>query len=79
MASVGMMDPAYFVGKVELLTWLNELLKINYTKVEQVCLQQIVARTQPLLSCTPVGVLKRVFSFVKSKRISFFVHCQSYA
>jgi hypothetical protein len=36
MAAVGMMDPAYFVGKVELLTWLNDLLKINYSKVEQV-------------------------------------------
>ena len=36
MASVGMMDPAYFVGKVELLAWLNELLKLSYTKVEQV-------------------------------------------
>jgi hypothetical protein len=31
----GMMDPAYFVGKNELLAWLNELLKLNYSKVEQ--------------------------------------------
>ncbi len=30
-----MMDPAYFVGKNELLSWLNELLKLNYSKVEQ--------------------------------------------
>ena len=30
-----MMDAAFFVGKNELLTWLNELLQINYTKVEQ--------------------------------------------
>ncbi len=30
-----MMDPAYFVGKNELLAWLNELLKLNYSKVEQ--------------------------------------------
>ncbi len=36
MASVGMMDPAYFVGKVELINWLNETLKLNYSKVEQV-------------------------------------------
>jgi hypothetical protein len=36
MASIGMMDPAYFVGKVELLNWLNDLLKLNYGKVEQV-------------------------------------------
>ena len=31
-----MMDPAYFVGKVELINWLNETLKLNYSKVEQV-------------------------------------------
>jgi len=35
MSNIGMMDPAFFVGKNELLTWLNELLQLNYTKVEQ--------------------------------------------
>lgn len=30
-----MMDPAFFVGKGELLAWLNDLLDLNYTKVEQ--------------------------------------------
>jgi hypothetical protein len=35
MSAIGMMDAAFFVGKNELLTWLNELLQINYTKVEQ--------------------------------------------
>jgi hypothetical protein len=30
-----MMDPAFFVGKNELLTWLNDLLEMNYSKVEQ--------------------------------------------
>jgi hypothetical protein len=29
----GMMDAAFFVGKNELLTWLNETLQLNYTKV----------------------------------------------
>ena len=29
----GMMDAAFFVGKNELLTWLNEILQLNYTKV----------------------------------------------
>ncbi len=35
MSNIGMMDPAFFVGKNELLTWLNDLLEMNYSKVEQ--------------------------------------------
>jgi RP/EB family microtubule-associated protein len=35
MSSIGMMDAAFFVGKNELLAWINDLLQINYSKVEQ--------------------------------------------
>lgn len=33
---IGIMDGAYFVGRKELLGWLNTLLEINYKKVEQI-------------------------------------------
>jgi len=33
----GMMDGTYFVPRGELLAWLNDLLDLDYAKVEQVC------------------------------------------
>lgn len=33
--AIGMMDPAYFVGKKEILNWLNNLLKLNLAKIEE--------------------------------------------
>jgi len=29
------MDPAYFVGRKELLAWINGFLDLDYTKVEE--------------------------------------------
>eukprot|EP00752_Nemacystus_decipiens_P016779 g15016.t1 len=35
--SIGMMDPAYFVGRKEILDWLNGYLDLNLSKVEETC------------------------------------------
>ena len=52
MSGTGMMDAAFFVGKNELLSWLNELLTLNYTKVEQ-CANG-AAYCQIMDACYPV-------------------------
>jgi hypothetical protein len=31
----GMMDPAYFVGRKEIVEWINDTLQLNLAKVEQ--------------------------------------------
>jgi RP/EB family microtubule-associated protein len=33
--TIGMMEGAFFVSRSELLSWINDLLSINMTKVEQ--------------------------------------------
>jgi RP/EB family microtubule-associated protein len=35
--SIGMMNEAYFVGRKELLAWVNGFFKLNYEKIENVC------------------------------------------
>ena len=35
MSNIGIMDPAFFVGKNVLLAWLNDFFQAGYSKVEQ--------------------------------------------
>lgn len=52
-STLGIMDPAYFVGRKELLAWINSFLELDYTKVEQMatgaCFQLIVLITPYVL------------------------------
>ena len=34
--NIGMMDSAYFVGRSEILSWINSTLQLNLSKVEEV-------------------------------------------
>ncbi|KAK9089524.1 hypothetical protein Scep_028606 [Stephania cephalantha] len=35
VTSIGMMDAAYFVGRIEILAWINSTLHLNHVKVEE--------------------------------------------
>jgi len=54
----GMMDSAYFVGRVELLNWLNELIQLDYTKVEQTCSAAAFCQIMDVLYPTKVPLSK---------------------
>jgi len=45
-----MMDPAYFVGRIELLKWLNSFLSLQYSKIEEVCSGTLDPPIAPALS-----------------------------
>ncbi|MCL7033056.1 hypothetical protein MKW94_024801 [Papaver nudicaule] len=37
VANIGMMDSAYFVGRNEILSWINATLQVNLSRVEEAC------------------------------------------
>jgi len=37
--NIGIMDAAYFVGRSEILAWINSTLQLSLSKVEEVLIQ----------------------------------------
>lgn len=46
--NIGMMDSAYFVGRSEILAWINSTLQLNLSKVEEVT--DVLSNLSSLLS-----------------------------
>lgn len=59
-SNIGMMEGAFFVGRSELLNWLNETLQLNVQKVEHCCngaiYAQVIDAVHP--GKVPMGKLK---------------------
>jgi RP/EB family microtubule-associated protein len=43
-SNIGMMEGAFFIGRTELINWVNETLQLNVQKVEQCCTGAIYAQ-----------------------------------
>jgi hypothetical protein len=61
-SNIGMMDGAYFVGRNEILAWINTTLQLGLSKVEEVS----SARISPPAPDLGEGVLASVWSLFLS-------------
>jgi RP/EB family microtubule-associated protein len=53
------MDAAYFVGKKEILTWINDLLSLNIARIEDTASGAVAAQvsTNHMYICKEKGVV----------------------
>lgn len=61
-SAIGLQNPAFFVGRAELLEWVNGLLNLKLTKVEQV----LRASVHTLEDSPPAAAFWDFFSFCKN-------------
>eukprot|EP00826_Nyctotherus_ovalis_P015830 TRINITY_DN14533_c0_g1_i6.p2 TRINITY_DN14533_c0_g1~~TRINITY_DN14533_c0_g1_i6.p2 ORF type:complete len:248 (+),score=93.88 TRINITY_DN14533_c0_g1_i6:1105-1848(+) len=48
--SIGMMEGAFFVSRTEILSWVNTLLKLDLTKIEQTCTGAVACQIMDVIS-----------------------------
>jgi len=62
-ANIGMMDGAYFVGRNEILSWINATLQLSLSRVEEVSHSPIFPLFFLGLFCFSIGIWCFWFSF----------------
>jgi hypothetical protein len=64
------MDPAYFVGRKEILNWINDTLALNLTKIEDTATGMLCVRCRAIHLIVSISrstiVVDQVLSRVKS-------------
>jgi len=59
-ASIGMMDPAYFVGRRQILEWLNSTFSMSLTKIEQTASGAVACQIMDMIypGTVPMGKVR---------------------
>lgn len=69
VSAIGVVDPAFFVGRQVLLRWVNSFFKLNYTKVEQAASGAL--HCQILDACFPGKVPMHKVNFAAREEYEF--------
>ena len=48
--SIGMMEGAFFVSRTEIINWINSILKLDITKIEQACTGAIACQIMDIIA-----------------------------
>jgi hypothetical protein len=67
-AHIGMMDSAYFVGRAELLQWINTTLSLNVNKVEETANGAVACQLMDVIhpNLVNMGKARPVFAYNRS-------------